>query len=37
MMSHRFKRTIERAGLLAGVSAAMLLGMSSAAARPRSL
>jgi uncharacterized membrane protein YkoI len=37
MMSHRFTRTIERAGLLAGMSAALLLGMSSAAARPRSL
>ncbi|HEX7237044.1 MAG TPA: PepSY domain-containing protein [Gammaproteobacteria bacterium] len=38
MMSHRFTRTIERAGLLAAVLAAtMLLGVDSAAARPRPL
>jgi uncharacterized membrane protein YkoI len=37
MTSHRFTRTIERAGLLAGVSAALLLVVDSAAARPRSL
>ena len=37
MMSHRFTRTIKRAGLLAGTSAALLLGMDSAAARPRPL
>jgi hypothetical protein len=37
MMSHRFTRTIKRAGLLAGISAAMLLVVDSAAARPRSL
>jgi uncharacterized membrane protein YkoI len=35
MMSHRFTRTITRAGLLAGISAAMLLVVDSAAARPR--
>jgi uncharacterized membrane protein YkoI len=37
MTSHRFTRTIERAGLLAGVFAALLLVVDSAAARPRSL
>ena len=38
MMSHRFTRTIERAGLLAAAAiAAMLLGVDSAAARPRPL
>jgi uncharacterized membrane protein YkoI len=37
MMSHRFTRTIKRAGLLAGVSAVVLLVVDSAAARPRSL
>jgi hypothetical protein len=38
MMSHRFTRTIERAGLLAAALAAtMLLGVDSAAARPRPL
>jgi uncharacterized membrane protein YkoI len=36
MMSHRFTRTIERAGLLAAATvAAMLLGADFAAARPR--
>jgi uncharacterized membrane protein YkoI len=37
MMSHRFTRTIERVGILAGVSAAMLLVFDTAAAQPRSL
>src|SRR5689334_8534168 len=37
MMSHRFTRTIKRTGLLAGISAAMLLVVDSAAARPRAL
>ena len=37
MMSHRFTRTIKRAGLLAGIFAALLLVVDSAAARPRSL
>ena len=35
MTSHRFTRTIKRAGLLAGMSAALLLVVDSAAARPR--
>jgi uncharacterized membrane protein YkoI len=37
MMSHRFTRTIKRAVFLAGISAAMLLVVEVAAARPRSL
>ncbi|HET7609428.1 MAG TPA: PepSY domain-containing protein [Gammaproteobacteria bacterium] len=37
MMSHRFTRTIKRAGFLAGIAAAMLLVVDSAGARPRSL
>ena len=37
MTSHRFTRTIKRAGLLAGMSAALLLVVDPAAARPRSL
>jgi uncharacterized membrane protein YkoI len=35
MTSHRFTRTIKRAGLLAGMSAALLLVVDPAAARPR--
>jgi uncharacterized membrane protein YkoI len=37
MTSHRFTRTIKRAGLLTGMSAALLLVVDSAAARPREL
>jgi uncharacterized membrane protein YkoI len=35
MKSHRFTRTIKRAGLLAGMSAALLLVVDSSAAQPR--
>ena len=35
MTSHRLTRTIKRAGLLAGMSAALLLVVDSAAAQPR--
>jgi hypothetical protein len=37
MTSHRFTRKIKRAGLLAGTSAALLLVVDFAAARPRSM